>query len=74
MGTSRADREKFVAAPREQDRFVADVSCQQFSIGKGVDGEAQCEVRTGCFRFGRAHNYLRLATEAISSAAASGAA
>jgi hypothetical protein len=39
VGTGGAEREEFVAAPREQDRILANMSRQHLSIGKCVDGQ-----------------------------------
>jgi hypothetical protein len=54
------DREELVAAAREQDGILADVSRDHLSVGQRVDGHARSEIGAGRFLFGIAHPNSRL--------------
>jgi hypothetical protein len=50
MGAGGADREIFIAAPREQNRLLADVSRQHAAVRHLIGRDPHGQVGTGGFR------------------------
>src|SRR5262245_37426239 len=60
MGARGADREKLIAAPRQEDGILTDVPCEHASVGEVVDRDAPRKVGARRTRLFCAHRNLRM--------------